>query len=60
MIDEINFMEKVERSSRSRDNRAYDQSNALYESIATRRSSRFQKLWRDFRIVKTALNQRVK
>ena len=46
VIDEVNFMETVGRSSRSRDGRTYDQANALYESIATRRASRFQKLGR--------------
>ena len=46
LIDEINFMEAVERSRRSHDGRAYDQATALYESIARRRASRFQKLGR--------------
>ena len=43
LLDEMNFMETVERSRRSLDGRAYDQATALYESIARRRASRFQK-----------------
>ena len=46
VIDEINFMETVERSRRSHDGRLYDQATALYESIARRRASRFLKLGR--------------
>jgi hypothetical protein len=43
VIDEINFMDTIERSSRSHDGRRYDQATALYESIARRRGSRFQR-----------------
>jgi hypothetical protein len=43
IIDEVNFFENVERSTRSLDGRAYDQASTLYDSIARRRASRFQK-----------------
>ncbi len=43
VLDEVNFMETVEKSHRSYDRRNYDQASALYESIARRRASRFQK-----------------
>ena len=36
-------METIEKSRRSYDGRTYDQASALYESIARRRASRFQK-----------------
>ena len=41
MIDEINFMDTVERSRRSADGDQYDQAMTLYLSIARRRASRF-------------------
>lgn len=44
IIDEVNFMETVERSQKSFDGRTYDQASSLYETIARRRASRFQKL----------------
>jgi hypothetical protein len=43
IIDEVNFMETVERSRKSYDGRTYDQASSLYETIARRRASRFQK-----------------
>jgi len=43
VIDEVNFMETVEKSQRSYDGRNYDQASALYETITRRRASRFQK-----------------
>jgi hypothetical protein len=43
VIDEVNFMETIEKSSRSHDGRDYDQASALYDSISRRRASRFQK-----------------
>jgi hypothetical protein len=46
IIDELNFMETIERSSRSYDGREYDQATALYQSIARRRASRFMKYGR--------------
>jgi hypothetical protein len=42
MLNEVNFMEVVERSTKSPDGE-YDQANALYNSIARRRKSRFLK-----------------
>lgn len=41
MIDELNYMEKVEKSKQSVDGAVYDQAVALYNSIARRRKSRF-------------------
>jgi hypothetical protein len=41
VIDEVNFMEVVERSRKSPDGDDYDQAMALYLSIARRRASRF-------------------
>jgi hypothetical protein len=43
IIDEVNFMEVVQRSKRSVDGDTYDQAIALYNSIARRRKSRFMK-----------------
>lgn len=43
MIDEVNYMEKIENSTRSRDGGEFDQAIALYNSIARRRESRFMK-----------------
>lgn len=43
IIDELNFMEVTEGSSKSVDNETYDQAIALYNSIARRRKSRFMK-----------------
>ncbi len=41
LIDEVNFMEVVEKSKRSIDGGTYDQAVALYNTIARRRKSRF-------------------
>ena len=41
IMDEMNFMAVVENSKSSMDNTVYDQANALYDSIAMRRKSRF-------------------
>jgi len=41
IIDEVNFMSVVDRSRRSADGGTYDQAEALYNSIARRRKSRF-------------------
>lgn len=41
IIDEINFMDVVERSKQSLDGGTYDQAIALYNSISKRRKSRF-------------------
>ncbi len=41
IIDEINFMEIVEKSKRSKDAAVYDQAVALYNTISRRRKSRF-------------------
>lgn len=43
IIDEVNFMELIGRSTRSYDGREYDQAMSLYLSIARRRASRFMK-----------------
>lgn len=43
IIDEVNFMEMVGRSSRSFDGREYDQAMSLYLTVARRRVSRFMK-----------------
>lgn len=43
IIDEVNFMESVDKSLKSYDGRTYDQASSLYETIARRRASRFQK-----------------
>lgn len=41
IVDEINFMAVTEDSKKSRDGQVYDQAVSNYNSIATRRSSRF-------------------
>jgi hypothetical protein len=41
IIDEVNYMARVEKSMNSTDGGAYDQAIALYNSIARRRKSRF-------------------
>jgi hypothetical protein len=41
MIDELNYMEVVDKSKQSVDGTIYDQAVALYNSIARRRKSRF-------------------
>lgn len=43
VMDEVNFMSIVEKSKSSIDGGSYDQAQALYNSIATRRKSRFMK-----------------
>jgi len=45
VLEEVNFMSTVE-NSKMADGQAYDQATALYNSIAARRKSRFQKLGR--------------
>jgi hypothetical protein len=44
IIDEINFMAVVEKSKQSKNGETYDQATQNYESIATRRNSRFAQL----------------
>lgn len=41
MLDEVNFMESIEKSKRDADGGVYDQAMTLYNSIARRRESRF-------------------
>jgi len=41
VIDEVNFMALIEKSSQSIDKGVYDQAKALYDSISKRRKSRF-------------------
>ncbi len=41
LIDEVNFMEIIDRSKRMHDAGTYDQAESLYNSISTRRKSRF-------------------
>lgn len=41
IIDEVNFMAKIEKSKQSIDGGTYDQAKALYNSIARRRKNRF-------------------
>lgn len=41
VVDEINFMEKTEKSKQSADGGTFDQAKAIYDSIARRRESRF-------------------
>ena len=41
MLDEVNFMENVGKSKKSVDGQEYDQADALYNSVARRRESRF-------------------
>lgn len=43
VIDEMNYMETVDRSKRSPDAEEYDQAKSLYNAIARRRASRFMK-----------------
>ena len=43
VLDEVNFMENVQKSKRSVDGDTYDQAISLYNSIARRRKSRFMK-----------------
>lgn len=43
VIDEVNFMAITENSKQSIDGGTYDQAQAMYNSIATRRKSRFMK-----------------
>lgn len=43
MMDEVNFMEVVEKSKRSIDKSEYNQAIELYNSLARRRKSRFMK-----------------
>ena len=43
MIDEVNYMEMVEGSKKSVDGGSYNQAQALYNSLARRRESRFMK-----------------
>lgn len=43
VIDEVNHMARVERSTRSIDGGSYDQAVALYNSIVRRRKSRFMR-----------------
>jgi hypothetical protein len=44
LIDELNYMDVIEKSKRSIDGGTYNQAVAVYESIARRRKSRFHKL----------------
>jgi hypothetical protein len=41
MLDEVNFMEVVDKSKKSVDGQEFDQAETLYSSIARRRESRF-------------------
>ena len=43
ILDEVNFMQVVEKSRQTHDNTIYDQAWTLYNSIARRRESRFMK-----------------
>jgi len=43
LIDEINFMQTIEKSRRAVDNAVFDQAKVLYEIIDRRRRSRFMK-----------------
>lgn len=43
LIDEVNFMDVIEKSKQSVDGGKYDQAKSLYHSIARRRESRFMK-----------------
>ncbi len=43
VIDEVNHMERIEKSKRSLDGGEYDQATSLYNSIARRRKSRFMR-----------------
>lgn len=44
LIDELNYMDVIEKSKRSIDGGTYNQAIAVYESIARRRKSRFHQL----------------
>lgn len=44
LIDELNYMDVIEKSKRTIDGGTYNQAVAVYESIARRRKSRFHKL----------------
>jgi hypothetical protein len=44
LIDELNYMDVIEKSKRSVDGGTYNQAIAVYESIARRRKSRFHQL----------------
>jgi hypothetical protein len=46
MLDELNFMEIVEKSKRTHNESEYDQAIALYNNISRRRKSRFMKFGR--------------
>jgi hypothetical protein len=48
VLDEVNFMENTQSSSKTPDGSTYDQAIALYNSIASRRKSRFLKMGRLF------------
>ena len=41
IIDEVNFMQVIENSKRTRDSGVYDQATVIYDSIARRRKTRF-------------------
>lgn len=43
LIDEVNFMEVIQNSKKSKDGEVYDQAVKIYTSIARRRESRFMK-----------------
>lgn len=43
LIDEVNYMQVIEKSKQSVDGQTYDQAIALYNSIARRRKSRFMR-----------------
>ena len=43
LIDEVNFMDRVDKSLRSADGMEYDQASALYNAISRRRKSRFMR-----------------
>ena len=44
ILDEVNFMQVVEKSKQTHDGTVYDQAWTLYNSIARRRESRFMKM----------------
>jgi len=48
ILDEVNYMEHVEHSKKTHDGNTYDQATALYNSVASRRKSRFLKHGRLF------------
>lgn len=43
IVDEMNFMAKIEKSKQARDGGEFDQAKEIYTSIVRRRKSRFQK-----------------